>query len=91
MKKGADKEIQPLINKLDWKVTLWAFIAFFALDLDRGNISQANTDNFLEDLGLTTNDFNLGNTVFRLSFLCAELPSQLISKKLGQFTPFSIF
>lgn len=46
---------QPLINKLDWKITLWACVAFFALDLDRGNISQANTDNFLEDLGLTTN------------------------------------
>lgn len=66
--------MQPLINKLDWKVTLWAFIAFFALDLDRGNISQANTDSFPEDLGLGTNDFNLGNTVFRspscaLSFL----------------------
>ncbi|EPE08461.1 major facilitator superfamily transporter [Ophiostoma piceae UAMH 11346] len=73
----------PLINKLDWKVTLWACIAFFALDLDRGNISQANTDNFLGDLGLDTNDYNLGSTVFRLSFLCAELPSQLVSKKLG--------
>lgn len=45
----------PLINKLDWKITLWACIAFFALDLDRGNLSQANTDNFLEDLGLSTN------------------------------------
>jgi hypothetical protein len=75
---------KPLINKLDWKVTLWAVIAFFALDLDRGNISQANTDNFLDDLGLDTNDFNLGNTIFRLSFLCAELPSQLVSKKLGK-------
>lgn len=36
----------PLIRRIDWKVTAWSCIAFFALDLDRSNLSQANTDNF---------------------------------------------
>ena len=59
------------MRKIDLRIMTWTFFMFFSLILDRSNITQANSDNLLNDLGLTTNDFNLGNTLFSLSFLCA--------------------
>ena len=58
--------IKKIVRKIDLRIMVWAFIMFFSLDLDRGNLSQANTDNFLKDLHMTTDDFNLGNTLFKV-------------------------
>lgn len=48
-------EEHKLIRKIDKRIMVFAAIMFMALELDRSNISQALTDNFLEDLGMTTN------------------------------------
>ncbi|OJD29325.1 allantoate permease [Diplodia corticola] len=77
------EEEKKLIRKLDFRVCLWACVMFFGLQVDRGNLKQAVSDNMLNDLNMDTNDYNLGNTVFLISFLLAELPSQLVSKKMG--------
>lgn len=72
-----------LTFKLDFRVTLLACIFFSALQLDRGNLAQAVSDNLLEDLNMNTNNYNTGMTIFYVCFLAAELPSQLVSKRLG--------
>lgn len=78
-----EAEEKKLYRKIDIRVCLVACICFSALNLDRYNIGNAVSDNMLDDLHMTRGDYNIGQTIFYASFLFAELPSQLISKKLG--------
>ncbi|KAJ3055818.1 hypothetical protein HK097_009122 [Rhizophlyctis rosea] len=77
------EEEKKLVRKIDKRIMAFVCVMFFALQLDRGNINQALADNFLTDNGFNTNDYNYGQTIFLVSFLSAELPSQVISKRLG--------
>ncbi|TIC55804.1 MFS general substrate transporter [Wallemia mellicola] len=70
-------------RKADFRILPWCMLLFFALDIDRSNITNATADNFLDDLGLSQSDYNLGQTLSKIGFLVAELPSQLVSKRVG--------
>ncbi|KAA8913839.1 hypothetical protein TRICI_003073 [Trichomonascus ciferrii] len=76
-------EEKRLVRKTELRVTGLAFFLFFALDIDRSNINNALSDNMLDQLGMTNNDLNLGKTLNLIFFILAEIPAQLISKKIG--------
>ncbi|KAF5001825.1 hypothetical protein FGRMN_800 [Fusarium graminum] len=86
------REEKKLVRKIDFRICLWAWVMFLSLDFHRRNINRAISDNMLPELGMNTNDFNYGQTIFLVTFLSAELPSGLISKKLGadRWIPFLI-
>lgn len=52
------EEEAKVVRKADFYLLSWLCLMFFGLQLDRGNISNALTDNMLKDLGLNTNDYN---------------------------------
>ncbi|OOQ89566.1 transporter [Penicillium brasilianum] len=70
-------------RKTDWTILLWILVMFFGLNLDRGNLANAAADNLLDDLQITTNDYNNAQNMYRVGFLIAEIPSQMIGKRLG--------
>lgn len=52
-------EEHKLVRKIDFRIMVFACIMFMALELDRSNIIQALTDNFLNDLKINTNGIHL--------------------------------
>lgn len=70
-------------RKTDWFILLWILVMFFGLNLDRGNLANAAADDLLGDLNLSTNDYNNAQNMYRIGFLIAEIPSQMVGKRLG--------
>ncbi|EXJ54954.1 uncharacterized protein A1O5_12865 [Cladophialophora psammophila CBS 110553] len=49
------REEYAVLRKIDIRIMIFACVMFMSLELDRSNLTQAVTDNFLGDLGMDTN------------------------------------
>jgi MFS family permease len=58
-------------------------LGFFCLQLDRGNIANAITDNLMEDVGITQDQFNVGQQMLSLGIVLFEIPSNMILYRVG--------
>ncbi|KAL3589831.1 hypothetical protein FPOAC2_12012 [Fusarium poae] len=70
-------------RKLDLVIMPLLTLGFFCLQLDRGNIANALTDNFFEDVGITQNQFNVGQQMLSLGIVLFEIPSNMILYRVG--------
>lgn len=57
-------------------------LAFFALQCDRGNIANALTDTITQDLHVTTNQINVGNSLLSAGIVVLEIPSNILLQKV---------
>ncbi|KAL6709355.1 hypothetical protein ACN47E_001762 [Coniothyrium glycines] len=77
------EEERRVVWKTDLRLLSWLCLMMFGLQLDRGNLSNALADRLLDDLNLTSDDYNNGTTIQLLCFLTAEFPVQFLTKRYG--------
>ncbi|KKY18205.1 putative alternative sulfate transporter [Phaeomoniella chlamydospora] len=70
-------------RKLDFIIMPLLTLGFFCLQLDRGNIANAITDNMMEDVGIDQNQFNVGQQMLSLGIVLFEIPSNMILYRVG--------
>ncbi|GKU04891.1 nicotinamide mononucleotide permease [Fusarium langsethiae] len=78
-----DAEEKAVVRKLDMTLMPLLVLGFYALQLDRSNISNALTDTLTTDLKITKDDVNLGDQLMMVGIIVAEIPSNIILQKLG--------
>ncbi|KAM0433397.1 hypothetical protein ACHAPT_004275 [Fusarium lateritium] len=83
MQLWTDSEERSLVRKIDSIVLTILIFCFFNFQLDRANIGNALTDNFLADVGITQNWFNVGQQLLNAGIVLLELPSNLILYRVG--------
>lgn len=84
---SADEE-KKLLRKIDWRLMLLCSIMSLLKNIDADNESNARVmnkgkpTNIMNQLGLTSNEYNLVITLYYIPHIVAEAPSNLLIKRL---------
>ncbi|KAJ5921442.1 hypothetical protein N7466_009768 [Penicillium verhagenii] len=81
--KDWDGEEDSVRRKIDFTLIPIIALAFFALQMDRGNISAVMTSTITKDLHITTNQINVGTQLLSAGIVLSEIPSNIIMQRIG--------
>ncbi|EAU36130.1 conserved hypothetical protein [Aspergillus terreus NIH2624] len=70
-----------ILLKLDTRILPILAVLFLCSFLDRTNVGNAKILGLEDDLNITGHQYDIGLTVFYLTYICSEVPSNLIIKK----------
>ncbi|KAI1760245.1 putative MFS transporter [Hypoxylon sp. FL1150] len=82
-----------LRNKIDRMVVPTVALLYLFCFIDRANIGNARLAGLEDDLGMSGNDYNVLLSIFYISYIVFEIPSNLACKWIGPgwFIPFMSF
>ncbi|KAJ5961125.1 uncharacterized protein N7479_008275 [Penicillium vulpinum] len=82
---GDHAQQQKLTRKILWKLDIHILpilaLLFLMSFLDRTNVGNAKIIGLEADLSITDHQYDIGLAVFYLTYICSELPSNLVLKK----------
>jgi MFS family permease len=72
-----------LRNKIDLMVVPTVSLLYLFCFIDRANIGNAKIAGLEKDLGMAGNDYNMVLSIFYISYILFEIPSNIVCKWIG--------
>ncbi|KAF8706129.1 Adenylosuccinate synthetase, partial [Rhizoctonia solani] len=84
----SEEEERRLIRKLDWRILPVVIIFVRGAQLtvgvvDRTNVGNAKVAGLEKDIGLVGYQYNIGLSIFYITYALSEVPSNLLLKRIG--------
>ncbi|KAJ6153745.1 hypothetical protein N7470_006704 [Penicillium chermesinum] len=84
---GDDEEQQRLTRRLLWKLDVRILpvlaLLFLCSFLDRTNVGNAKIIGLEKDIKISDHQYDIGLAIYYLFYICSELPSNLVLKKVS--------